>query len=323
MKRLLIAPSENAPLRDDPEAEARRYTTEFAMIAFLNRFAKNSRNTVLHGLRKAADDMGYQDTMLEMVPWERIGAPELYQMVQRWRGTVSNASIRIYIFAVRGVVESCVKHNLVSLDQFEPMRFIKVPQPMSRNRLGHYINEKDRLRILQSCDADERQILGKRDKAMLSILFGSGVHRAEATQLEIQDLDLDEATFTITSKGHRLVEKYLADWAIPPLKDWIAELARQGITSGPLLRRISKGGKPLSNLSPHGLWRALGQRCLHAGIPAIKPHDARQTLGADLIDEHGLMIAKLALGHSDITTTTTYDVTGRQDMQNIFKHKSL
>jgi integrase/recombinase XerC len=293
------------------------------MIEFLSRFAENSRNTIRHGLRKAADAMGYQDTILEKVPWERIGAPELYHLVQRWHGTVSNASIRIYIFAVRGVVESCVKHNLVSPGQFEPMRFIKVPYPLCRNALGHYIKEEDRRRILQSCDMDERQMLGKRDKAMLSILFGSGVHRAEATRLEIQDLDLGEATFTITSGGHRLVEKYLAGWAIVPLGEWIAELAKQGIMSGPLLRRISKGGKPLSNLSANGLWRALRQRCLYAGVPAIKPHDARQTLGADLINEHGLMIAKIALGHSDIVTTTSYNVTDRQDMQNIFSKKSI
>ncbi|UZE83997.1 tyrosine-type recombinase/integrase [Pseudomonas viciae] len=293
------------------------------MNVFLSRFAKNSRSTVLHGLRKAADGMGYQNIPLEGVPWDRIGASEIVQLVQQWRGTVSGASIRIYIFAVRGVIESCVKHHLVDPSQFEPIRVIRVPKPIGRDGLGRYIDEKDRRQILRSCDTDERQLLAKRDKAMLSILFGSGLHRAEATQLEIQDIDLTEATFTIIARGHRSVEKYLAAWSIAPLREWIRELAGQGITSGPLLRRISKGGRPLSKLSPNGLWRALGQRCIYAGVRTIKPHDARQTLGADLISQHGLMTAKLALGHSDVMTTTTYAVTSREEMKSTFRHKFI
>jgi site-specific recombinase XerD len=306
-----------------PQYKTNKCTIEMALDAFLEPLAKNSRQTVLHCLRKAADDLGYEDTKLELVPWDRIGAGDLHQLVRCWRGTASSASIRVYIYAVRGVVESCVKLDLVDNNQFEPMRLIRVPKPPCRNGLGRYISEKERRQILQSCDSDERQVLGKRDKAMLGILFGSGARRAEATRLQIQDLNLTEATFTVAVNSNRLVEKYLAAWAIPPLRSWIAELKNRGITSGNILRRVSKGGKPLSNLSPNGLWRALGQRCLYAGVPAVKPYDARQTLGADLINENGLMVAKLALGHSDVTTTTTYNMIDRKDMQKIFNHKTI
>lgn len=298
------------------------YTVEFAMNAFLGRLAPNSRATVMHGLRKAADEMGYEDAPLQMVPWDRVGAPELLQLVQRWRGTVSNASIRIYIYSVRSVVESCVTHHLVHRDQYEPMRKVRAPKGTNRIGRGQYIKESERRRLLQSCDEDERKVLGKRDKAMLSILFGSGVRRAEASRLEIQDLNLDEGMFQVVVKGDHLVEKYLAAWAIEPLREWIAELASLKIKSGPILRRLSKGGKPLSHLSPNGLWRALGERCLYAGVPAIKPHDARRTLATDLIHEHGLNIAKIALGHANIATTAIYDMTDKNIMKNIFSKRT-
>ena len=72
-------------------------------------------------------------------------------------------------------------------------------------------------------------MLGKRDKAMLSILFGSGVRRSEATRLEIQDLNLNEGMFQVVVKGDHLVEKYLAAWAIEPLREWIANIATTAI----------------------------------------------------------------------------------------------
>lgn len=298
------------------------YTVEFAMNAFLGRLADNSKATVRHGLRKAADELGYEDVPLQLVPWDHIDEPVLRQLVERWRGTVSNASIRIYIYAVRGVVESCVSHRLVHRDQYEPMRKVRAPKGTNRIGLGQYIKEKDRRRLLQSCEDDERKTLAMRDKAMLCILFGSGIRRAEATRLVIQDINLDEGTFQVVVKGDHLVEKYLTAWAIPPLREWIAELASLKIKSGPVLRRMSKGGKPLSPMSPNGLWRALGERCIHAGVQPIKPHDARRTLATDLISEHGLNIAKLALGHRDIATTAIYDMTDRNAMQNIFSKKT-
>ena len=46
------------------------------------------------------------------------------------------------------------------------------------------------------------------------------------------------------------------------------------------------------------------------------------TLATDLISEHGLNIAKLALGHRDIATTAIYDMTDRNAMQNIFSKKT-
>ena len=322
MNNLIVLPRAISTLPMIPAETGHGYTVEFAMNAFLGGLAENSQATVRHGLRKAADEMGYEDAPLHMVPWDRIGYPELNQLVQRWRGTVSSASIRIYIYSVRGVVKSCMSHNLVHRDQYEPMLDVKAPKGTNRIGLGQYVKEKDRRRMLQSCGEDKRKALGKRDKAMLSILFGSGVRRSEATRLEIQDLNLKEGMFQVVVKGGNLVEKYLAAWAIEPLREWIDELANLNIKSGPILRRMSKGGKPLSPMSPNGLWRALGERCLYAGVPVMKPHDARRTLATDLISEHGLNIAKIALGHSNIATTAIYDMTDQNIMKKIFGKKT-
>ncbi|MGL6244151.1 tyrosine-type recombinase/integrase [Pseudomonas sp.] len=310
------------PLR--PIDRAPRFTVEFALEAFLSRFSKkNSRATVLHGLRKAADDLGYEEVPLPFVPWDQISAPELAQLVESWRGIASSASIRVYIFAVRGVVESCVIHHLVHHDQYEPMRRVRGPKRETFSEIRQYIRERDRRRLLLSCDGDERTTLGMRDKAMLSILFGSGVRRTEATQLKIEDLDLNEGTFQTQVLGGHFTEKYLAAWAIQPLREWLAELARWNIRKGAILYHMSKGGRPLSPISPNGLWRALGERCKFAGVPIIKPNDARTTLASDLIREHGLNTAKAALGHADIATTATYDKSDNQNIKIIFNNKNI
>lgn len=320
-KSLKITSSNNGSPSIPASDRSHGYSVGFAMDAFLSRLAKNSRTTVLHGLRKAADELGYEEAPLQMVPWDQIGAPELAQMVEHWRGRSSNASIRIYLYAVRGVVESCVIHHLVHRDQYEPMRKVRAPKGEHHLGTGQYIKEKDRRRLLQSCDEDMRTVLGLRDKAMLCILFGSGVPRAEATRLQIQDLNLDEGMFQVTVKGDHLIDKYLAAWAIQPLREWLAELVRFNIHSGAILYRMSKGGKPLSPISPNGLWRALGERCRYAGVHVMKPHDARSTLASDLIREYGLNTTKTALGLADIATTAMYDVSDQNNIRDVFRKK--
>jgi site-specific recombinase XerD len=269
----------------------------------------------------AADELGFEETPLWTVPWDRVGAPELAQMVDRWHGMSSNATIRLNIYAVRGVVESCVLHHLVHPDQYEPMRKVRAPKDEERLGTGKYIKEKDRRRLLQSCDDDGRTVLGIRDKAMLGILFGSGAPRAEATQLQIQNLKINEGRFQVVGKGDHLIDKYLAAWAIQPLRAWLVELERRGIHSGAILYRISKGGKPLSPLSSNGLWRALGNRCRFAGINVIKPHDARSTFACDLIRKHGLKTAKTILGHANVASTAMYDISEQEIISDIFRNE--
>jgi integrase len=313
-----------APVNTYPQPDSRSsgFTVEFALNAFLSRFSnKNSKATVLHGLRKAADDLGYEEISLEQVPWDRIGAPELVQLVEYWRGNASSASIRIYMFAVRGVVESCVIHHQVHREQYDPMTKVRGPKRDTSSENRQYVNECARRRLLKSCDEDERTNLAMRDKAMLSILLGSGVRRAEATLLEIKDLDLNEGTFQAWRTNGHFIGKYIAAWAIHPLREWLAELERWNIHSGAILYRISKGGKPLSPLTPNGLWRALGERCRFAGVDVIKPNDARSTLASDLIREHGLNTAKAVLSHADIATTAMYDTPEHKEIGAIFKNK--
>jgi integrase/recombinase XerC len=127
----------------------------------------------------------------------------------------------------------------------------------------------------------------------------------------------------LTTKGNNKDLKYLAAWAVAPIEEWLEELKKQGVLEGPILRRRSKTGRALGPMAPHAVWYALGERCIRAGTPIIKPHDARRTLATDLIEEHGLSKAKIALGHKNIATTAIYDMTDRNAMRRIFSEKSL
>ncbi|MNH34698.1 site-specific tyrosine recombinase XerC [compost metagenome] len=88
------------------------------------------------------------------------------------------------------------------------------------------------------------------------------------------------------------------------------------------MRRLSKTGTILGDLEGNGLYNALKVRCTVAGVPFVRPHDARRTLATDLINEHGINIAQKALGHKNISTTAVYDMTDDDKLSSVFSART-
>jgi site-specific recombinase XerC len=307
----------------EEKKQQRVFSMEQIIRAFLGPLAENSRITIRHALRRVADDLGYSDHIHE-VPWHMVDASVLRELVRRWHdGDMSNATIRIYVYAVRGLVQQCYTHGKVPLEQYALLKEVKCPRGRNRVGRGQYVQEKDRRALIRSCQEDERAVIGLRDLAMIALLFGAGLRRAEAASLQIEKLNLEEGTFRLVVKGGDYVEKYLAGWTIYHLRNWISKLNSQGQTSGPVLRKISKSGKALRNMTADGVYQALGARSERAGVKMVRPHDCRRSLATDLIRSHGLNVAKIALGHASITTTAIYDMTDKDAMRGIFSEKSI
>lgn len=326
MNDLVLFPAVETDITPLPSAAkaVKTLSMEQIMRGFFAPLAKNSRITIRHALRRVADDLGFTDTPLENVPWMKIDASVLQELVLRWNdGSMSNATIRIYMYAVRGLLRQCYVTQQIPLEQYALLKEVKAPRGVNRIGRGKFILERDRRALIRSCEDDERRVIGLRDLAMIALLFGAGVRRSEAAALQLGHLNLDEGTLRIKVKGGDLVEKYLAAWAIKHLRNWVAELQVQELTDGPVLRRVSKGGRALKNIAPDGIYQALEARSTMAGIPFVRPHDCRRSLATDLIRSHGLGVAKIALGHKSITTTAIYDMTDKDAMRNIFSEKTL
>lgn len=310
--------------RDDFGHQSAQAIVAGALSSFLRPLMPSSRETVLKCLREAADDMGAVGYEIHQIPWHKVTSAGLSKLVNDWtQEGLSKSTVRLRTYAVKGLLKSCFIHKLVPHDEFSLIQFVNVTgEGGTEAKRGRYVRQRQQDEMVRSCDEDERKQIGLRDKAFIALLFGAGLRRSEAVKVVIEDLDLTEGQMLVVVKGGKTQTRYLPDWAIEYLVEWRELLKLHEIGTGPVLRRLSKSGRPLSGMSPGGLFVALEDRCLRAGIPVIRPHDARRTLATDMIQDHGLSFAKKAMGHRNVQTTMIYDMTDDEAMRAIFKTRS-
>jgi site-specific recombinase XerD len=167
------------------------------------------------------------------------------------------------------------------------------------------------LRALFAACAGEtsRLPLATRDAALLAVLYGSGLRRAEAVALDIADYDKQAGTLKVRGKGNKERLAHLSDGGEAALDGW---LAIRGDIPGPLFVPINRGGRlTFRRLAGQGILHIGRQRQCAAGVAAFSPHDLRRTFIGDLLDAGAdLSTVQQLAGHAQIQTTARYDRRG-------------
>ena len=146
---------------------------------------------------------------------------------------------------------------------------------------------------------------GLRDKALISVLYATGLRVTELISLKGGNLHLDEGYLTCIGKGdkERIVPigQEATDWVRRYLADGRPRLAAR---SSPWLFVNARGG-PLSRV---GFWKLLKEYGLKAGLPRnISPHVLRHSFATHLLDRGAdLRAIQMMLGHADLSTTQIY-----------------
>lgn len=302
--------------------ESEMRTVAQAFRAYESRLMVSSRATMRYALARAATELGFHERDLEDIPWHVVNASVLQDLVRRWEGYMAASTLKLHVCAVRGLLQSCYVHGLITHQAYLLLREIKTAAQKNQVGLGKYVDDCIRRKLMDSCNTDQRHTLAARDKAMIALLFGAGIRSSEAISIQIEHLDLALGSFRMLIKGGRFVQKYLACWAIQPLLDWLIVLASQEQTSGPVLRRVSNGGRALTDMKANGLYKALVVRSLLADVPIVRPLDARNSVGTDLIKAEGVSFTRVALGHKSINPILRYDITNEAAIRAHFLSKN-
>ena len=147
-----------------------------------------------------------------------------------------------------------------------------------------------------------------RNRALLSLLIGCGLRRAEVTTLRLEDLQLREGHWVIADlrgKGGHIRTIPVPQWVKEAVDSWTVGA---GITSGPLLRSINKAGRIWGlGFTPKVIWAIVKANAKSCGLPSVAPHDLRRTC-ARLCHQAGgeLDQIQFLLGHVSIQTTERY-----------------
>ena len=160
-------------------------------------------------------------------------------------------------------------------------------------------------RLLETPDVGTPR--GLRDRALIEVLYATGLRVSELSALKAADVHLDAGYLVCTGKGNkqrlvplggeatRWVRRYLAD----------ARAAWPGARGAPWLFVGPRGGRPLTRV---GIWKLLKRYGREAGVAReLTPHVLRHSFATHLLD-HGadLRAIQMMLGHADLSTTQIY-----------------
>ena len=161
---------------------------------------------------------------------------------------------------------------------------------------------------------DVQAAVDVRDSALLELLYGSGLRIAEATALDVDELDLTRARVIVWGKGAKQRTVPLSDPAVAALGRWLGE-ARPALVTG-----ASPAGAVFLNrrgrrLTPRDARRVLDRRA----IEPTHPHALRHTFATHLLDGGAdLRVVQELLGHSDVATTQRYTHVSKERLRTVF-----
>ena len=182
-----------------------------------------------------------------------------------------------------------------------PADDLRAPRAWAALPKFHDLDEVDRL----LAQPDVTTPRGLRDKALISVLYATGLRVSELISLKLTNLHLREGYLTCIGKGdkERIVPigQEATEWVQRYLADARPKLAPK---SSPWLFVNARGG-PLSRV---GFWKLLKEYGLKAGITRnISPHVLRHSFATHLLDRGAdLRAIQMMLGHADLSTTQIY-----------------
>ncbi len=163
--------------------------------------------------------------------------------------------------------------------------------------------------------------LGQRDRAMLELLYASGLRVSELVSIKTFQVGLNEHVLRVTGKGdkERLVPfgQVAGQW----LQAWLAQGRRELLGGQPSddLFITARGSRAGSAMTRAMFWQLVKKYALAAGITApLSPHTLRHAFATHLLN-HGadLRAVQMLLGHADISTTTIYTHVARERLKAV------
>lgn len=222
---------------------------------------------------------------------------------------MSTATVARRVSCLRQFFRWAVNHNVITKD---PTALLAPPQ-QSRS-LPKALSEAD-IDALLAVDTEQR--LGLRDKAMLELLYATGLRVSELVDIKQSDVSLRQGVVRVLGKGSKERLVPIGESAINAVQMYINEQRSVLVKNGnePALF-LTERGKPMSR---QAFWYLIKRHAKRAGITqSLSPHILRHCFATHLLD-HGadLRVVQLLLGHSDLSTTQIYTHVARDKLQNL------
>ncbi|MDE3165060.1 MAG: site-specific tyrosine recombinase XerD [Acidobacteriota bacterium] len=216
-----------------------------------------------------------------------------------YRAGLSNRSIARHLTTLRGFYGFLVREGRLASDPTEHLG-----SPKQWQTIPKYLSLEQIEKIIQAPGLSRPN--GVRDRAMMELLYATGLRVSELCRVGIGDLDLNFGVVRTTGKGNKQRLVPVGKAAIEAVREWIGS-ARPAMLKGRASRYLfvtARGGC----LTRQAFWKLLAGYGRKAGIfHGLTPHVLRHSFATHLLEGGAdLRSVQVMLGHSDISTTQIY-----------------
>ncbi len=206
----------------------------------------------------------------------------------------------------------------VSYNHFEQDPTVRLKSTKMVSTIPAVISESQVEALLNAPDVTT--VLGLRDRAILELMYASGLRVSEVVSLSFEQLNLSAGLVQIVGKGSKERIVPIGELAVEWVERYLKE-ARQSLTKNRWVSTlfVSRIGRPMTRQT---LWHRVKNLAFDAGIKGhLSPHTLRHAFATHLIN-HGadLRTVQLLLGHSDLSTTQIYTHVAKERLHRLHQH---
>jgi len=226
------------------------------------------------------------------------------------KATSANRRLTVFKRYYRWALRERIVEVDPTLRMLAAKQALRVPKTLSEEQVDALLSAPD-----------TNTALGLRDKAMLELLYASGLRVTELVKLKTLHVSLNEGVLRIMGKGSKERLVPFGDMARDSLTDYMqnARGALLGAKQTDDLFVTTSGPKAGTAMSRIMFWQLIKKYAVLSGITApLSPHTLRHAFATHLLN-HGadLRSVQVLLGHADISTTTIYTHVARERLKNL------
>lgn len=238
-------------------------------------------------------------------------APDIQQyLAERYTQQYSSRSTARFLSSARKFYRYLLQSNQVKVDPTQQIESPKIQPPVPKS-----LSEDEVDNLLSQPDLDTA--LGLRDKAMLELLYSSGLRITELISVEINQIGFQQGVMRVIGKGNKERIVPIGEEALQAIAAYIrhgrAELANEKVCDWLFLS--TRGQK----MTRQTFWHRIKLYAKTAGIRKhLSPHTLRHAFATHLLN-HGadLRTLQMLLGHSDLSTTQIYTYVAKERLKQL------
>ncbi len=190
-----------------------------------------------------------------------------------------------------------------------------IQSPRSWQSLPKFLSTEEVNTLLDSPDTSTE--IGLRDKAMLEVLYATGLRVSELVSLKVADLNLDFGFLVTLGKGTKERAVPIGQSAVAWIRQYIR--VRASLLNGKNTSRLFVGARG-EQVTRQAFWKLIVTYGNKARIGHVTPHLLRHSFATHLLENGAdLRSVQMMLGHSDISTTQIYTHVTNERLREIFK----